>query len=188
MTPATNETTASPWYSLIDDPGDLSLQQGDILLGFRYFVPTAYAVPTESGNRDSLTVVRTAVVTMTASCDLARPGKVDYVTLCPHWDFDEAVRNPSTGIKASSKATIEKGQQPRYCLLAACELPACPMGLRVVDFNRIFSIPGSFIQEHIANGGPRLRMNSPYREHLAQAFGSYHTRVGLPQRATGGTG
>jgi hypothetical protein len=31
--------------------------------------------------------------------------------------------------------------------------------------------------------GPRLRLRSPYREHLAQAFARYFMRVGLPHDA-----
>jgi hypothetical protein len=53
-----------------------------------------------------------------------------------------------------------------------------------VDFNRVFPIPRSFVDAHVEQGMPRLRMNPPYREFLAQAFGNCYTRIGLPMRAT----
>jgi hypothetical protein len=53
----------------------------------------------------------------------------------------------------------------------------------VVDFRRLFTLPKSFLSEFAASSGPRLRLRSPYREHLAQAFARYFMRVGLPHDA-----
>ena len=36
------------------------------------------------------------------------------------------------------------------------------------------------VRELAASQGPRLRLNPPYREHLAQAFARFFMRVGLP--------
>ncbi|MHB1424077.1 MAG: hypothetical protein ACYC3I_12945 [Gemmataceae bacterium] len=53
----------------------------------------------------------------------------------------------------------------------------------VVDFHRLFTLPKMFVSRFAANVGPRLRLRSPYREHLAQAFARYFMRVGLPHDA-----
>jgi len=53
----------------------------------------------------------------------------------------------------------------------------------VVDFHRLFTLPKAFVSWFAASSGPRLRLRSPYREHLAQAFARYFMRVGLPNEA-----
>lgn len=44
-------------------------------------------------------------------------------------------------------------------------------------------MPKNFIQEQLTHLGIRLRLLSPYREHLAQNFSRYFMRVGLPHDA-----
>ncbi|HKI03756.1 MAG TPA: hypothetical protein VKK31_17380 [Thermoanaerobaculia bacterium] len=175
------------WYHIVAKR-DLTLQQGDILFGFEYLCPTAYVWPRIDTPEPTLSLVKADVLVLTASCDLDlthTKKKIDFVLLCPHWEFDQAAKSPEvTGVKPSNKAEIESGKMPRYCLLAASDLSEFPMGLRMVDFNRLFQIPRSFVDACVAEQWPRLRMNPPYREHLAQSFGTCFTRIGLPQRAT----
>jgi hypothetical protein len=55
------------------------------------------------------------------------------------------------------------------------------MGIHIVDFGRVFSLPMEYVQRHAENQGSRLRLRPPYREHLSQAFARFFMRVGLPQ-------
>ena len=53
----------------------------------------------------------------------------------------------------------------------------------VVDFHRLFVLPKAIARRFADQSGSRLRLRSPYREHLAQAFARYFMRVGLPHDA-----
>lgn len=54
----------------------------------------------------------------------------------------------------------------------------------IVDFRSLFVRPRELVTAHARSVGSRLRLDSPYREHLAQAFARYVMRVGLPHDAT----
>ncbi len=74
------------------------------------------------------------------------------------------------------------GNVPGLSLLHRREpYPALPWS--VVDFHRLFTLPKAFVTRFAAGSGLRLRLRSPYREHLAQAFARYFMRVGLPHDA-----
>jgi hypothetical protein len=45
---------------------------------------------------------------------------------------------------------------------------------------RYDTLPKGYIADFATQGGARLRIVPPYREHLAQAFARYFMRVGLP--------
>jgi hypothetical protein len=52
---------------------------------------------------------------------------------------------------------------------------------RVVDFHIIYTVPRDFLESLLQHRGkPRLRLVSPYREHVSQAFARFFMRVGLP--------
>ena len=54
------------------------------------------------------------------------------------------------------------------------------LGLGVVDFHYVYTAPTSYVKQHAAQSGKRLRVCPPYKEHLAQAFARFFMRVGLP--------
>jgi len=66
-------------------------------------------------------------------------------------------------------------------LLNRSNLISPQMDLRIVDCGKVFCLPLPFIQELAVRQSPRLRLRSPYREHLSQAFARFFMRVGLPQ-------
>ncbi len=49
-----------------------------------------------------------------------------------------------------------------------------------MDFNTVFSIPHGIMKQIALSKGKRLRLRSPYKEKLAQAFAYFHMRVALP--------
>ena len=51
---------------------------------------------------------------------------------------------------------------------------------QLVDFSRVFTIAVRLTRDLAVSQGMRLRLNPPYREHLAQAFARFFMRVGLP--------
>lgn len=52
---------------------------------------------------------------------------------------------------------------------------------RIVDFHGVYTAPREFLESwNRRRAQPRLRLLSPYREHLSQAFARFFMRVGLP--------
>jgi len=161
-----------PWYELVEGN---ELEQGDILWRCPVIVPVV-----DEGERITADIDEFDVIIMTHSCDLAHE-KTTEVLLCPHWDLQEAAKVDRSLTDKGKLKQILRGQVYRYAMLAASKIPECPMGVRIVDFGRVFSLPKSFVQKLAASQGKRLRLCSPYREHLAQAFARFFMRVGLPQ-------
>src|SRR5207248_5433104 len=75
---------------------------------------------------------------------------------------------------------IMLGRNYRYCMLNECNLPDFFREIQVVDLGTSFSIPYDVMKLMAQSKGKRLRLLSPYKEHLAQAFASFYMRVALP--------
>ncbi len=173
------------WYELTEGPVIL---QGDIL---RRTPITAPETPSQwplPGAAQSVEVrVRYYdLVVMSQSCDLAneKAGEVLLAQLIP---WPEVVRTElergNSWIKSSKfRKSLVEGGVPNLSLLHKRENEP-QLSWSVVDFRRLFVLPAPFVCQFAASLGPRLRLRSPYREHLAQAFARYFMRVGLPHDA-----
>jgi len=124
-------------------------------------------------------IKRFDVIIATQSCDIEN-DKVEEVIVCAHWDLNEARSMDTALSKSGVEEHISKGRMPRYTFLQASDLAEAPMGLRIVDLGRIFSLPRPFIEKFAATQSQRLRLKSPYREDFAQRFGLFFMRVALP--------
>lgn len=169
-------TVKYPWYEVVEGE---NLEQGDILWECPVILPPP-DLPLPPPSDIPIKVRYFDVIVMTHSCDLAHE-KTTEVLLCPHWDLLEAAKADRSLADKGKLKQILKGQVYRYAMLAASEIPECPMGVRIVDFGRVFSLPKDFVRRLAANQGKRLRLCPPYREHIAQAFARFFMRVGLPQ-------
>ncbi len=74
---------------------------------------------------------------------------------------------------------LRRGGQNNIHMLAACELDDFGAEIQLVDFKSTFILPFAYLKNRAVQG-KRLRLKSPYREHLSQAFARYFMRVGLP--------
>lgn len=164
------------WYEIVEGG---TLEQGDLLLQCPVFVPTALDFPLEDEG-PLIDIQYFDVIVMTQSCDLGN-NKTPDVVLCAHFDLGEAKRQDPMFARKDALPEIQKGRRPRYTLLNRCDLLDPPLGLRIVDCGKVFCLPFAFVQALAAHQGPRLRLRSPYREHLSQAFARFFMRVGLPQ-------
>jgi len=166
------------WYEVVE--GD-SLEQGDILSACPIVAPSAkltFPVPAATFPAQ---LQLTDVVIMTQSCDLVNE-KLEDIVLCPHWDLKEAGQMDSALGKKDTWRLILRGQRYQYAMLEQWQGgDGISMGIRIVDFGRIFSLPRNFVMQFAANKGKRLRLCSPYREYLSQSFARFFMRVGLPQ-------
>src|SRR5208283_1352822 len=174
----TEPIVLSDWYEITK--GD-DLRQGDIIRNCPVFLPPKEIVwPIEEeqifayGTQD--------VVIMSQSCDLEATQKSDMwqVLLCPLWSLsDAAAANP---ILASNygKEECRRGHMTGYHMISECKHQLWDQELSIVSFREVYSHPLDFIRNMASNIGNRLRLRSPYREHIGQAFARYFMRVGLP--------
>ncbi len=171
------EMTQDDWYDLIEEG---TLEQGDILFQCPVSVLVSDTLPSSDEEEIEVDLLTLNVVVMTQSCDLAN-GKTPDVVLCALWNAEEAI---SQGVNMGQKNTlaeIKKGRRPRYVLLNKSTLLNTPLSLCIADCGKVFSLPLAYVQDAARRQGPRLRLRSPYREHLSQAFAQYFMRVGLPK-------
>jgi hypothetical protein len=167
------------WYQIVQGS---SVFQGDLLMNCPVGTVAELPLPIPDDYQPPVEVRFLDLVVMTQSCDLLN-DKVEDVLLAQVIDWAEAVRadagtNPSIKGKDFRKALIA-GNVPGMSLLIK-RLAAPTLSWSVVDFHRLVVLPKPFVRRFAASIGPRLRLGSPYLEHLSQAFARYFMRVGLP--------
>ena len=179
----------SEWWSAVSG---VDLEQGDLLHDF----PISVVQPVEQGEpgyRSARSVsveiqVMTGVV-ITQTCDLAQ-GKVNDVLVArvvPWHAFAEAqYRAGNTNVISGAYINnlIQGNIQPIALLGERQTRPQ--LNWSIVDFRELVTPQRSAIDGHNQEPGhrTRLRLRSPYKEHLAQAFARYFMRVGLLHDAT----
>jgi len=119
------------------------------------------------------------VIIITQSCELEN-DKSDFVLVCPYYPLVE-VENLNEYFKSSDgKEQTRRGNVPGYHMLAESQEPGFEQTIQIVDFRSVQSLPFKFLRAFANSQEKRLRLLSPYREHLAQAFARFFMRVGLP--------
>lgn len=167
-----------PWYQLIRDE---SLEQGDILQGFRIPLFTEEAVGRDDPEIDIYTI---DVIIMTQSCDLSH-GKVRTAVLCPVTSLrkfadDAADRGDPQWKKENNRKKLKQGVVVAHHLINEYTDEQLTFPVSVVSFAEVYSASLISIRQFVADRRPRLRLCPPYKEHLAQAFARFFMRVGLP--------
>ena len=118
------------------------------------------------------------VVVLTQACDLAQ-DKTTRVVVAP---VHEATALVAQNIL---KAGAIRDQVRRGQVFGWYFLPATPAPIRlaepIVDLRELHTIERRTL-EYLAGAGKRVcRMRTPWREHLAQHFGTTYTRIALPE-------
>lgn len=119
------------------------------------------------------------VVVMSQSCDLVLK-KIDLVLVCPIWTLSNLEYENDFLKSRNGKEQLRQGNVPGYHLLNKCEIKGFEQEYIVVDFWNVYGVYLDFLIELAKDSGKRLRLLSPYREHLSQAFARFFMRVGLP--------
>lgn len=161
-----------PWYETIDSKEDLL--QGDFIKDCPIVIP-----PLEISSEVEVRIINYDIIVMSQSCDL-KQKKVDLVLVCPLWSLGEFGKRNSFYKSKKGKESLRRGYLPGYHLLNKCDLNKFKTDYLVVDFRSVYSVPFDFILKLAENNERRLRLLSPYREHLSQAFARFFMRVGLP--------
>lgn len=180
-----------PWYKVLKNPEKIPnlnanskyldfirrynlLEQGDFLFDFSYIKPKTN-VGTEIDG-DSLEY---DLIILSQTCDLIH-GKLESILVAPVWNF-AAIEEMNKWYKSSeAKEALRRGHQPNYHLLNECEVEPFKKECFIVDFKNVFAIPTEQVNQYVNNSENRLRLLSPYREHLSQSFARFFMRVGLP--------
>ena len=172
------------WYEVAQGR---TLLQGDLLSACPVLVLTGESKwPILPGSSVPAEVREVDLIVMTQSCDLENE-KVADVLLAQVFPWPMTVKvevqKGNRFIRSSQfRKQLVAGNVPGLSLL--CKRDDEPkMEWSVVNFRHLYTLPKVFTQQFAATAGPRLRLRSPYREHLAQAFARYFMRVGLPHDA-----
>ena len=171
-------------YEIVDGE---ELEQGDFITNLPTFIPkyTSDIIqqpPEHTVVERSIpgTLYRYNVVVMSQSCDLVQ-GKITFVLVCPYWSLEELGRKEAKFLEPKIQEEIRRGNMPSYHMLNECQLDEKKQGIQVVEFRSVHSVPFNFLTSFAsAQGGKRLRLRSPYKEKLSQAFGNFFSRVALP--------
>jgi hypothetical protein len=169
---------ATNWFDIVNGQ---DLEQGDLIANFSVVRPLIADVITDPENIP-LEIVRTNLIVLTQSCDLVTGReKIHDVILCEVVSLDEA--------KSVAGHVLAKKGNPenlvRYSLVGFHPLPQFESDLlllpfSVVHFNSVHTVPINIIRDVAKNNGQRLRLRTPYREHMSQRFGFMFSRIGLP--------
>ena len=175
--PPPAQLQAYPWFGVIE--GD-ELEQGDILESCPVFLPPPdLDVHAERPTNATVQWKEQDLIVMSQSCDLVKGRRgIEDVLLCAIWKRSEFTGGHFLE-KDSEMENARKGRFPKVHVLAASTIPGLEREVRVVDFQRVYSLPVPFVRKR-AGMARRLRLLPPYREHLSQSFARFFMRVGLP--------
>jgi hypothetical protein len=116
---------------------------------------------------------------LTQSCDLEN-DKAPLVALCPLFLLPEFETVNRAFAQKGVWERVRQGRVEGLHLLASPTEPGNNRASFVVDFRQIYSLPVGYLRNYAAALGPRWRLQSPFLEHLSQAFARFFMRVGLP--------
>lgn len=171
---STNETIQN-WY--IEVSGEGILEQGDLIHECQIVQPKAVAQV--KGQKLSADIVEYNVIILSQSCDLAA-RKIDLVLVCPFYTLTELSSYYPEYKSPKMREKLRRGQVVGYHLLNKCKVNDTSEDYLIVDFKSVYAVPFDFLQNITKVRGSRLRLQSPYKEHLSQAFARFFMRVGLP--------
>ncbi len=166
-------------------PDHVTLFQGDILPNCPF--PVLLEIPPDDIGAGECPEVQTrldiydSAIILSQSCDLQpREGKdkIENVVLCPIHAL--MLFEKKCGC-SKMRNELSRGRRIGFHLLPETPNRAFFNGdCLVVDFHNTFSVPIKLVRQLILPKGRRLRIKSPYRESLSQAFARFFMRVALP--------
>ena len=172
------------WYEVTQGS---ELLQGDLLRACP--IPRVLGLeqwPLRAGQPLEVAITQEDVVMVSQSCDLANDTIRD-VVLAQVLDWQVACQALLAHGKTFARSrqfrrALVAGNIPSLSLLHKRE-SAPTLGWSIGDFHRLFVLPTPVVTAVAPAAGPRLRLRSPSREHLAPALARSCMRVGLPHEA-----
>jgi hypothetical protein len=152
------------WYG----PAQDNLQQGDLLQEF----PTLIITP-RAGGEWGLSKRHSTVAVLTQSCDIVKERQ-EIILLVPVVPYRVLKEQDSNARSSDFKRSLLRGTAIAEFLLP----PLVDSDEWLVAlFRNVVSMPKAYV---IENSSSRVALDSPYREHFAQAYARFVMRVGLP--------
>jgi hypothetical protein len=161
---------------MYEQPIAADLSQGDILDDCPILVWKLAPPPLDLNVPPEVRIIR--VVVLTQACDLAQ-DKTTRVVVAPVHEAEELVA------RNILKAGAIRDQVRRGQVFGWYFLPAAPAAINlaesIVDLRELHTIERRTLQYLVGAGKRVCRLRTPWREHLAQHFGTTYTRIALPQ-------
>jgi len=170
------------WYETVEGPSPLA--QGDFLDNYPFpDIPIGLAdldpELQDAQLEGPIQVHGLDVVILTQSCDFQKLSDDDEVVLCPRKPYVDA-RQDRPDLSGDGWDRLRRGEFISLHLVSECRLPDHPFAYQVIDLKRVLTSPYGLAKRVAARHPYRVRLVSPYREHLGQAFARQFMRVGLP--------
>lgn len=161
---------------MYEQPAAAALSQGDVLDDCPILVWKLAPPPLDLDIPPETRIIR--VVVLTQACDLAQ-DKTTRVVIAPAYEAAELVARNI--LKAGSiRDQVRRGQVFGWYFLPAAPAPI-KLAESIVDLRELHTIERRTL-EYLAGAGKRVcRLRTPWREHLAQHFGTTYTRIALPE-------
>jgi hypothetical protein len=117
------------------------------------------------------------VIVLTQACDLAQTKTTKVLVALVHTAqtlVDQGVLKAPT-----IRDQVRRGLVYGWYFLPAAPAPI-PLPESIIDLHDLHTVPRAILERLIADGKRVGRLQSPYREHLAQHFAVTYMRIGLP--------
>ena len=169
--------STGPWLDVVLDTLEPQkwLHQGDLLVDIK--IPVFKALlDLQNDPNPEIPVDLGTLIVMTQSCDLVN-RKAPMVACCPVHTLEE-FESFNERFKGEWE-NVRRGKIAGLHLLPGSDLQKNRTCL-VVDFRVIHSLSIEHVVEFIKDSQRHPRLQSPYLEHMSQAFARLFMRVGLP--------
>lgn len=166
--------SSNGWYESITND---SLEQGDLVQGVRVIVPDIKIL---NGITKEAPAEIYDVAILTQSCDLSNK-KTPWIHVTPVTPLHVMQSQFQEFNNLNNLESIRMGYQHKYHMLADCDINKLANKILILDFRNVFSLPYAYVMSMVQEGSERLRLRSPYKESLGQAYAKFYMRVGLPQ-------
>lgn len=179
ITPKEDYDLAREWYESVSEPDEIL--QGEFFDAFPILTFEPAALPQLMHPAGDISIIKKPeianynVVVMTQSCDFPKLQATDEIILCARQKYTGGKFDNKSGWDALRKRTVTYAY-----LLNRCRIPGKEFDFQVVSFRTLFTVQLGIVREFAKMQPDRVRLRSPYREDLAQAFGRLFMRIGFP--------
>jgi len=174
------------WFEAVDK--DEPLEQGDILRNCPVPVFASALPSTEEAARIVEVVYDLEildVIILSQSCDITmqdgKPRRVEDIVTCPAWELPKLREVYPEIDRGGSISEIIKGRRPLWHALAPSSISGLERAHTFLEFRRIIVLPAAHLEALATLQSRRLRLRSPWREHMSYAAGALLSRPAIPE-------